>query len=154
MLYYDNDPRRQLAREHTEELANEMRRARRLTPDEVGYPGWARLGAALVRRTERLRRGKGYHAPPMTARGGRGTAARLELRSAISGRAARAQCRSFTVGASFRLSYELEVSAPRERLKGGSIELWRCVARQPSGLDSNRKTDSARPSRMKPPFVT
>ncbi len=67
MLYYDTDPSRQLAREHAEQMAHEMRRARRLTPDEVGYPGgypgWARLGAALVGRAERLRRGKGYHAP-------------------------------------------------------------------------------------------
>ena len=67
MLYYDNDPQRQLAREHAEQLADEMRRARRLTPAEAGYPGWARLAAELLGRAERLCRGKGYHAPAYDA---------------------------------------------------------------------------------------
>jgi hypothetical protein len=66
MVYYDNHTRRQLAREHADRLANEMRRSRRLTPDEVGYPGWARLGSALLG-VERVRRGKGYHAPAYEA---------------------------------------------------------------------------------------
>ncbi len=67
MLYHDNDPRRQLAREHAEQLAHEMRRARGLTPAEAGYPGWGRMAADLLARAERLRRGKGYHAPAYDA---------------------------------------------------------------------------------------
>jgi hypothetical protein len=67
MVYYDNDPRRRLARERAELLAHEMRRSRRLTPDEVGHPGGypclARLGSALLGRIERLLHGRGYHAP-------------------------------------------------------------------------------------------
>jgi hypothetical protein len=56
MLDYDTSSRLQAAREHTDRLAAEMRRSRPLTPDEVGYPGWARLGSALAGRVERLRR--------------------------------------------------------------------------------------------------
>jgi hypothetical protein len=67
MVYYDNHSRRQLAREHADLLANEMRRSRRLTPDEVGYPSWVRLGSALLGSVERVRRGKGYHAPAYEA---------------------------------------------------------------------------------------
>jgi hypothetical protein len=68
MVYYDNHSRQQLAREHADLLANEMRRSRRLTPDEVGYPGGrASLGSALLGRVERLRPGKGYHAPAYEA---------------------------------------------------------------------------------------
>jgi hypothetical protein len=55
MIYYDTDTRLQFAREHADRLAAEMRRTRCLTPDEVGYPGWARLGSALAGRLERLR---------------------------------------------------------------------------------------------------
>jgi hypothetical protein len=56
MLDYDTNSRLQGAREHADRLASEMRRSRPLNPDEVGYPGWARLGSALVGRVERLRR--------------------------------------------------------------------------------------------------
>jgi hypothetical protein len=52
----NHETRLQFAKEHTDWLADEMRRARGLTPDEVGYPGWARLGSALAGRVERLRR--------------------------------------------------------------------------------------------------
>ncbi len=66
-MLYDIDLRRQLAREHAEQLTHEMRRARGLTPDQAGYPAWARLAAELLGRAERLRRGKGYHAPAYDA---------------------------------------------------------------------------------------
>lgn len=49
MLDYDNDSRRQLAREHVERLTEEMRRSRSLTPDAAGFPGRARLGGLLRR---------------------------------------------------------------------------------------------------------
>jgi hypothetical protein len=67
MLYYDTASRIQFAREHADRLAEEMRRSRRLTPDEVGYPAWARLGSALRSRMKGLRRGRGYHAPAYDA---------------------------------------------------------------------------------------
>jgi hypothetical protein len=63
MVYYDTDSRLQFAREHAERLATDMRRTRRLTPDEVGYPGWARLGSALAGRVERLRRRRNHRVP-------------------------------------------------------------------------------------------
>jgi hypothetical protein len=63
MLYYDNEARMQQAREHADELAREMRRVRRLTGEDAGYSRWARLAAELLGRTERLRHGRGYHAP-------------------------------------------------------------------------------------------
>jgi hypothetical protein len=57
MLHHnDSEIRLQLAQEHANWLTDEMRRSRGLTPDEVGYPGWARLGSALAGRVERLRR--------------------------------------------------------------------------------------------------
>jgi hypothetical protein len=65
VLYYHTEPQRQLLREHRQELAREMRRARRLTRDEAGYPGWAGLGAVLLR-AKRLR-GKRYDAPAYEA---------------------------------------------------------------------------------------
>lgn len=66
-MIHHNEPeiRVQLAREHAEWLADEMPRSRRLTPDEAGYPGWARLGSALAGRVERLRRRR--HAPAYQA---------------------------------------------------------------------------------------
>lgn len=67
MVYYDTDSRLQLAREQADRLANEMRRSRRLTADEAGYPGWARLGPALAGRVERLRRRRGHRAPAFEA---------------------------------------------------------------------------------------
>jgi hypothetical protein len=55
MLHHnDSEIRLQLAQEHADWLTDEMRRSRGLTPDEVGYPGWARLGSALAGRVERL----------------------------------------------------------------------------------------------------
>jgi hypothetical protein len=44
MLLPDSDSRFQLAREHAERLAEEMRRSRRLTPDMAGLPGAAGRG--------------------------------------------------------------------------------------------------------------
>ena len=63
MLYYNTDPRRQLVREHTDQLAHEMRHTRRLTPEEAGYPGWERLAAKLLGRARSLRLRTGSHAP-------------------------------------------------------------------------------------------
>jgi hypothetical protein len=54
---YDSDSRLQLAREHAERLADEMRRCRRLTPDVAGYPGRARR-RDLLRRAVRLGRAR------------------------------------------------------------------------------------------------
>jgi hypothetical protein len=64
MLDYDNELRRQLSREHTERLANDMRRSRRLTPVEAGFPSRPSLGE-LLRRAARLGRVKGaeHHIP-------------------------------------------------------------------------------------------
>jgi hypothetical protein len=67
MLYHDNEARSLLAREHAELLASEMRRVRMLMPDQDGYPTWTRLAAALLGRTERLRRRKRHSAPAYDA---------------------------------------------------------------------------------------
>ena len=68
MLYYDTPSRIQFAREQADRLAAEMRRSRRLTPDEVGYPaGLGRLGSALAESVERLRRRRGYPTPAFDA---------------------------------------------------------------------------------------
>ncbi len=66
-MLYDIDLRRQLAREHAEQLTHEMRRARGLTAADAGYPRWGRLAADLLARAERLRRGRGHHAPAFDA---------------------------------------------------------------------------------------
>lgn len=42
MLYYNTHPQRQLISDRLEQLAEEMRRGRRLTPEQVGYPGLVR----------------------------------------------------------------------------------------------------------------
>ena len=55
MLDYDTESRLQFAREHAERLAAEMRRSRRLTPAEAGFPGRPSLGE-LTRRALRLSR--------------------------------------------------------------------------------------------------
>jgi hypothetical protein len=52
MLLHDSDSRLQLAREHAERLAEQMRRSRRLTPDMAELPSRASL-AKLLRRTRR-----------------------------------------------------------------------------------------------------
>jgi hypothetical protein len=62
-MLYDIDLRRQLAREHAEQLAHEMRRARGLTPDQAGYPSLARLARELLGRADRRRRGKELPSP-------------------------------------------------------------------------------------------
>jgi hypothetical protein len=67
MFYYDTDSRLQLAREHADRLAAEMRRSRRLTTEEAGYPSWARLGSALAGSLERLRGRGGHHTPAYDA---------------------------------------------------------------------------------------
>ena len=67
MVYYDTDSRLQFAREHADRLEAEMRRTRRLTRDEAGYPRLARLGSALAASAERLRRSRGLQAPAFEA---------------------------------------------------------------------------------------
>ena len=67
MVYYDTDIRLQLAREHADRLASEMRRSRRPTRDEAGYPRLARLGSALAGHIESLRRHRGGHTPAYDA---------------------------------------------------------------------------------------
>jgi hypothetical protein len=64
MVFYDTDTRLQLATEHADRLRTEMRRSRRLTPDEAGSSSRSRLGSALADRVERLRR-HGRHAPAL-----------------------------------------------------------------------------------------
>jgi hypothetical protein len=54
MLTYDNEARRQLAREHAERLADDMRRSRPPAPNEAGYSGRAGIGE-LLRRAARYR---------------------------------------------------------------------------------------------------
>jgi hypothetical protein len=49
MSIYDNNARLQVAREHAEWLADEMRRSRRLTPDEAGLSSRLRLRELLHR---------------------------------------------------------------------------------------------------------
>jgi len=67
MVYYDTDSRLQFAREHADRLTAEMRRSRRLTPDEAGFFNWAKLAPALAGRLERLRRPRGHHTPAYDA---------------------------------------------------------------------------------------
>jgi hypothetical protein len=52
MLLNDSDSRLQLAREHAERLAEEMRQSHRLMPDMPGLPSRASL-AKLLRRARR-----------------------------------------------------------------------------------------------------
>jgi hypothetical protein len=63
MLHYDPELRRQFAYEHAQELADEMRRARPLTPDQAGNRLRAKLAAKLVARGRSLLHGKSRHAP-------------------------------------------------------------------------------------------
>jgi len=67
MVYYDTDIRLQLAREHAERLASEMRRSRRVTREDAGYPRLTRLGWALASLTASLRWHKGDHTPAYNA---------------------------------------------------------------------------------------
>lgn len=63
MVFYDTNSRLQLASEHTDRLMTEMRRSRRLTPDEAGSSSLGRLGSALADRVQRIRRHGDRHAP-------------------------------------------------------------------------------------------
>jgi hypothetical protein len=63
MVYYDTESRLQLAREHAERLADDMRRTRRFDSDEPGNLSWASLVAALARRLEGKLRRRGHRAP-------------------------------------------------------------------------------------------
>jgi len=63
MVYYDTEIRLQLAREHADRLATEMRRSRRIKPNVVGHPRLARLGSALAGQIEGLRRHRGSQKP-------------------------------------------------------------------------------------------
>ncbi len=67
-MIHDQDPhiRLQFARDRAERLAEEMRRSRGLTPDEVGYP---RLGPTRVRarRPGRARLRRRRHVPAYQA---------------------------------------------------------------------------------------
>jgi hypothetical protein len=46
-----------------EQLSHEMRRARRLTPEEAGYPRWKGIPRQLLGRAEFLRGRKGSRDP-------------------------------------------------------------------------------------------
>ena len=63
MVYYDTDTRLLLAREHAERLASEMRRSRRVTREDAGYPLLTRLGLALASQIESLRLHRRDHTP-------------------------------------------------------------------------------------------
>lgn len=65
MVFYDTNSRLQLASEHTDRLKTEMRRSRRLTPDEAGSSSVTRLGSALADRLGRIRRHDRRHAPAL-----------------------------------------------------------------------------------------
>ena len=68
MLYYHTDPQREFVRERHEDLAQEMRRLRQLTPEEAGHPSWTRLATELIQRVEqRLGRRHGYEEPAYDA---------------------------------------------------------------------------------------
>lgn len=61
-MIYDAEARMQIAREHAELLAEEMRRARGLAPQQAGYLCWTRVAGQLLGRVERLSRGKRHPA--------------------------------------------------------------------------------------------
>jgi hypothetical protein len=68
MTYYDTEARSLLARERAELLASEMRRVRRLTPEQAGYPSWTAPAAALLNRAgRRMRHLKGHKVPAYDA---------------------------------------------------------------------------------------
>jgi hypothetical protein len=67
MVYYETGSRLQLAREHADRPAAEMRRSRRLTPDEAGFFSRARLAPAQPGQSKRLRRRRGHHTPAYDA---------------------------------------------------------------------------------------
>jgi hypothetical protein len=65
MLDYDTNSRIQAARDHADRLADDILRSRSAKGNGTAGPGWARLGAALAARVDRLRRRK--HAPAYQA---------------------------------------------------------------------------------------
>jgi hypothetical protein len=67
VLYYDTEAQRQLIREHTEQLAEDVRRARQVKPEGARHANWIRLAAEVRGRAERLRRRKDSHAPAYDA---------------------------------------------------------------------------------------
>jgi hypothetical protein len=67
MIYHDAEGRSLLAREHAELLASEMRRVRRLGPEDAGDPSWTRLAAQLLGRVERPLRRRRHHASAYNA---------------------------------------------------------------------------------------
>jgi len=66
MVYYNTDSRLQLDCEHDRPIA-EMRRSRRLTPEEAGFFSRARWAPALAGQLERLGRRTGHHSPAYEA---------------------------------------------------------------------------------------
>jgi hypothetical protein len=67
MVYHDTDGRRLLARERAGLLASEMRRVRRLTAQQAGFPGLVRLAAELRRPVKRMRRRRNHASPAYEA---------------------------------------------------------------------------------------
>jgi hypothetical protein len=63
VLYYHNDPLRQLIREHTAQLAHEMRRARGPIFPESSRSRRRRLANLLPEWTGRLPSGEANHGP-------------------------------------------------------------------------------------------
>jgi len=61
-MIYDAEARRQIAREHAELLAQEMRRARGLIPEDPMVLSWTRLAGQLLGSVERLHRRKRHPA--------------------------------------------------------------------------------------------
>ena len=64
-MIHNHDPeiRLQFAQERADWLTDEMRRARGLTPDEVGYPRWGKLAAGLFGRVAHSRRERSRGVP-------------------------------------------------------------------------------------------
>jgi len=67
VLYHDTDAQRQLIREHADQLAREMRSARRPQADAAAYRRWMSLAAELIQRIEPRRRRQAYRAPAYDA---------------------------------------------------------------------------------------
>ena len=63
MLYYDNDPQRQLVRERTKLLASEMRQARATDSAAHADGDRSRWASGLLRRARRLGRATSDQAP-------------------------------------------------------------------------------------------
>ena len=63
MLYYDNDPQRQLVRERTKLLASEMRQARATDSAAHADGDRSRWASGLLRRARRLGQGTPDQAP-------------------------------------------------------------------------------------------